>query len=449
MNNARMDNEIIENIYDLVFSNHQLADGYEVHISHTEESLTRFANNIIHQNLFENSIQICIRALIDQKTSRISVNTLNPDKIQEALRTAIELAKISPQDPNLPPLPEPQHYSDKISFAEETYTNTPIDRAQQVNKVIQIAQSNGLDCAGVLASATSHYYLGNSKGLRAASPTTMATFSTTMHQGNSTGWVKKRHPNICNMDIHALSQIAAGKALQNRNQKELLPGLYTVILEPAALVDLLEFSLFDFGVTSVLEKRSCFTDKLGQKIFADNITISDNIYHPMQTGTPFDGEGIPRSPVTLVKNGVLTNFVTSQSSAMRMKTIPTGHGFMLPNAWGEAPMHIVMKGENTSLDEMIRSTQRGVLITRLWYIRDIDPMSKTLTGMTRDGTFMIENGTVSHAIKNMRFNISLFDLFNHIVAMSAHTYASGEEGVDMVVPAVKVESFPFTSATTY
>src|SRR6202035_1400251 len=171
--------------------------------------------------------------------------------------------------------------------------------------------------------------------------------------------------------------------------------------------------------------------------------------HPLQSGTPFDGEGVPRRKLTLVEAGVPRELAYARSSAHRAGVEPTGHGFPLPNEVGEAPMNIVIAGGSTSLDEMIASTDRGVLVTRLWYIREVDPYEKIMTGMTRDGTFLIENGRVTRGLRNFRFNQSIIEMLGNVEMLGPAVRASGEESFDMVVPAMKVKNFHFSEVTKF
>jgi len=175
----------------------------------------------------------------------------------------------------------------------------------------------------------------------------------------------------------------------------------------------------------------------------------DDVYHPLQSGAPFDGEGMPRQRVQLVEAGVPKRLVYSRATARKMKAKPTGHGLPLPNEWGEAPMNLVMEGGTSSLEEMIASTERGVLLTRVWYVREVDPYEKVLTGMTRDGTFLVEGGRVVAGLRNMRFNESVLEMLSKVEEMSPAVRASGEEAFDMVVPAMKVRDFHFTELTKF
>jgi predicted Zn-dependent protease len=212
----------------------------------------------------------------------------------------------------------------------------------------------------------------------------------------------------------------------------------------------------------MLDERSFLNKRMQTQLFGANITIHDDAYHPLQSGAQFDGEGEPRQRVALVENGVPKNLVYSRGNAARMKAsemaahvgsvAPTGHGFPLPNDVGDAPMNIVFSASPDgpqSLDEMIASTERGVLVTRCWYIREVEPYDKILTGMTRDGTFLVENGKVKNGIRNFRFNQSLVEMLKNVEMMGTPVRASGEEAFDMVVPAMKVRGFNFTEVTKF
>jgi predicted Zn-dependent protease len=234
-----------------------------------------------------------------------------------------------------------------------------------------------------------------------------------------------------------------------------------VVLEPSAVLDMVGFMFWDFGGQAILDERSFLNNRIGQQIFGENITIWDDVYHPLQANSPFDGEGMCRERFPLVERGRVNRLVYARATAEKMKRSPfastvgainaTGHGFPLPNEMGESPMNIVFANpENPqTVDQMVASTERGLLVTRLWYIRDVDPYEKILTGMTRDGTFLIENGKLAGGVRNFRFNESLLHMLSHVEAQSTPVRASGEESFDMVVPAMKVRDFNFTEVTKF
>ncbi|HKS68606.1 MAG TPA: metallopeptidase TldD-related protein, partial [Candidatus Acidoferrales bacterium] len=186
-----------------------------------------------------------------------------------------------------------------------------------------------------------------------------------------------------------------------------------------------------------------------KKLLGENVSIWDDVYHPLQTGAPFDGEGVPKQKVTLVEKGVPGNLVYSRATARKMKAKPTGHGFSLPNEYGEAPMNLVFAGGEKTVEEMVRSTERGILVTRLWYIREVDPYEKILTGMTRDGTFLIENGRVTGGVRNFRFNQSVIKMLANVEMLGVPVRSAGEESFEMVVPAMKVRDFQFSEVTKF
>jgi len=265
----------------------------------------------------------------------------------------------------------------------------------------------------------------------------------------------------CECGPVCLAEIAAQKTVDSAHPKEVPPGKYTVILEPSAVLDIVGFMFWDYSGMAILDQRSFLTGRIGTKLFGENITIVDDVAHPLQAGSPFDGEGVLRKKVPLVENGVVKQVVYARGTAERMKQSefkdsvgpigPTGHGFSLPNEMGEMPLNIVFAATDhpKSVEQMIASTERGILVTRLWYIREVEPFEKMLTGMTRDGTFYIENGKVKGGVRNFRFNESLIHMLSNVEAMGVPVRSCGEESFDMVVPAMKVRDFNFTEVTKF
>ena len=430
------------------------ADEVEVFVERKRAALTRFHNNFIGQNGEEENLHISVRALHDGRTARASGNKTNDESLARLAKSAYEAALEQPQNPDLLPMPESQNYEAVERFDEATAALSPLARAEAVGKVVERADKNGLTVAGVLASNSSTQTLMNSKGLVVEHAETRAEFSVTYFKGEAgntaqSGWAKGNFAKADELEVEALAERACQKALDNKDQQEIEPGKYTVILEPAAALDYLGFIFYDFAATAVEDKQSCFTGQLGKQVFGSNIAITDDVFHPMQTGSVWDGEGMPRRKVTLVENGVLKNLVYSRQTAKKLNAEPTGHGFLLPNEYGEAPMNLVFSGGNTSLEEMIRATERGILVTRLWYIREVDPFEKILTGMTRDGTFLVEDGKVKGALRNFRFNQSVKEALHNVAEMGEPVRTAGEESFEMVVPPMKIRDFNFTEVTKF
>jgi len=428
---------------------HSEADETEVEISSGVDALTRFANNTIHQNVAEQTLGISVRAVADGRTARSSTNKTDDESLRRVTAAALSLARNQPRNPDLLPMLRAQKYRKVARFSAATAETAPQDRARSVTRVCKMADKAKQTAAGIFSTGAYRSLTANSRGLSACYEQTRSEFSVTILEDASSGWAKSNSPDVRNLDPDALAESASRKAAESRKPMELPPGHYTTILEPSAVLDLVGFLFYDFAGTAVLDQRSSFTGRMGKKVFGENITLWDDVYHPLQTGAPYDGEGFPREKVLLVDRGVPKNLVYSRATAKKMKAKPTGHGFPLPNEQGEAPMNLVFAGGDVSVEDMVRSTERGILVTRLWYIREVDPYKKILTGMTRDGTFLVENGRVAAGIRNFRFNQSVIEMLSNVQALGPAVRAAGEESFEMVVPAMKVGNFHFSEVTKF
>jgi predicted Zn-dependent protease len=404
---------------------------------------------MIHQNVAEQTLSISVRTVVDGRTARVTTNKTDEESLRRAASTAMSLARNEPKNPDLLPMLRQQKYQKVARFFAATAESTPQDRARAVKRVCQMADKAKQTAAGIFSSGSMQNVFANSRGLFAQHQQTRSEFSVTILEEHSSGWAKFNSPDIRNIDPDELAARASRKAADSRNPREIPAGHYTTILQPPAVLDLLGFLFYDFAGTAVLDKRSCFTGRMGTKLFGENILLWDDVYHPLQTGEPFDGEGVSKQRVLLVDRGVPKNLVYSRATAKKMKAKPTGHGFSLPNDYGEAPMNLVFAGGDKSMDEMVRSTERGILVTRLWYIREVDPYEKILTGMTRDGTFLVENGRVAGGIRNFRFNQSILEMLSKVEMLGPAVRAAGEESFEMVVPAMKVRDFHFSEVTKF
>ena len=443
---------------------HSTSDQIEMLIGGGKSALTRFANNTILQNVADENYDFSVRAQFGGRTARASTNKWDDESLRRVVKSAEELARVQEEDPDLLPM-----YDGKIGsayqapnrFHDATAAMGATERADEVASMVNVAKKGGLNSAGVFATSEQVEGIFNSLGVERWHRQTMAEASVTMTAPDSTGWQKANSPDAANVDARAMAETAAEKAKLSASPKEIAAGKYTVVLEPSAVLDIIGFMFWDFGGLSLLDQRSFLNNRMGKKIFGDNIHIIDDPRHPLQSGATWDGEGVPREPLTLVEGGVVKNLVYARGSAARIRKSefvpqlpnahPTGHGFPLPNEMGEAPMNVVfdVKGSKQTVKEMVGGTERGILVTRLWYIREVDPYEKILTGMTRDGTFLIENGRVTHGLRNFRFNESLLHMLSNVEALGEPVRASGEEAFDMVVPAMKVRDFNFTEVTKF
>jgi len=438
---------IVETVLRLAKST--VASETEVHVDEVADALTRFANNGIHQNVFEHSLTVSVRTVTRGRTARATTNRLDEDSLRGTIEASLSLAHSEPRDARLLPMPGRQRYRTVDRFVKATAALRPEERARAVRLACDLASKKGQAAAGIFSSGQSQTTVGNSRGLFATYRETHSQFSITMQEDPAASWAKADSADVREIHPQKLAERASKKAHLALKTLELAPGRYTVILEPAAVLDLVGFLFYDFAATAVEDKRSCLNNRMGKQLFAKNISISDDVYHPLQKGAPFDGEGMPRQRVLLVDGGVPKNLVYSRASAKIARQRPTGHGFALPNEYGEAPMNLVIGGGDSSVEKMVASTDRGLLVTRLWYIREVDPYEKVMTGMTRDGLFLIENGTLTRAVRNFRFNQSLIEMLNHVERMSPAVRATGEESFEMVVPAMKIGNFHFSEVTKF
>jgi len=425
------------------------ADETEVDIGAVTDALTRFANNTIHQNVAEQALSVSVRTVLDGRTARATTNKTDDDSLRRVVEAARSLARSQPSNSNLLPMPGPQKYATVARYFENTAHATPADRARAVARVAEMAEKNKQTAAGIFTTGVTQMAMANSRGLFASHRQTRAEFSITILEADSSGWAKANSPDLKRIDPAALARSASEKCAASRKPSEAAPGRWTVILEPAAVLDLVGFLFYDFAGTAVEDQRSCFNKRMGKRVLGENITLHDDVYHPLQSGPPYDGEGVPRQKVQLVDRGIPSNLVYARATAKRMKARPTGHGFSLPSDYGEAPMNLVFSGGTASVDEMVRSTARGVLVTRLWYIREVDPYEKVLTGMTRDGTFLVQDGKIAGGIRNFRFNQGILEMLSNVEMMGVPVRSAGEESFEMVVPPMKVRDFHFSEVTKF
>jgi PmbA protein len=444
------------------------ADEVEALVYGGHSALTRFANNTIHQNVAEENYVVSVRTAFDGRTARATTNKVDDESLKRVVAASEKLAKVQHPDADLLPMPEAgggarstQTYPVPSRYFEATAAITPEQRAEGVSKIVGVAQKHKLTTAGIFSTSESVEGIFNSRGLGDWYSQTSSEVSVTMLAADSSGWQKANSPNVAHLDAVTLAEIAARKAFESAGPHEIPAGKYTVILEPAAVLDIVGFMFFDFGGLAILDQRSFLNNRVGTKLFGEDINIWDDVAHPLQSGAPFDGEGVRRQRVQLVENGVVKRLVYARATAEKMRKSeykekvgriePTGHGFSIPNEMGEAPMNIVFGGarEPKTVEQMIGSTERGILVTRLWYIREVDPYEKILTGMTRDGTFFVQEGKIRHGVRNFRFNQSLIHMLSSVEEMGTPMRASGEESFDMVVPAMKVGEFNFTEVTKF
>ena len=426
----------------------------EVMLGGGTEALTRFANNEITQNVAERRYLLSVRVVQGKRTGRATGNDLSRAGIARLIEQASDATRLQPEIADLLPLPGPQEYRAVDALDPETEALGAEVRAREVGRAVDRCREAGLEGAGIyeVRAGTIGDYgeigalaLANSRGLFAYHIGTSATFRVSALDGTASGWAGHESHRARDISGEALSARAVEKALRSRGPKPWAPGRYAVVLEPAAVADLIQdMSWISFGALLVQEGRSFLSGKIGHKVMGENITLRDDPFHPLQRGSPFDAEGMPTRPTTIIERGIAKSAVYDRQTAAKEGRESTGHGLPVPNTYGPMARHLVLEGGEGSVDDLVRKVDRGLLVTRVWYTNVVDPKTVTLTGMTRDGLFAIEGGKVTHAVRNFRFNQSVVQMLNGVGGMSSQERSGG-----VVCPGLLVRDFHMSSATEF
>ena len=419
------------------------ADEISVNVTSGYQADLRFAANQVSTSGGVVNGQVGIQSTFGKKHAAAVTNDLSDASLRRAVEQSEALAKLSPDDPEtMPGLPS-QTYVPVNGYFDSTANLTPEDRARAALTALEPARKAGdLKAAGFIVVNAGANALGNGHGLFAYNRSTNANYTLTVRtdDGTGSGWAGAERPDWRQLDFSQVSTHAIDKARLSRNPVAVEPGRYTVILEPQAVGDLVQLMAFYLDARESDEGRSAFAkqgggNKIGDKIVDSRVTIFSDPQDPQLLGQPYDGQGLPLSRQVWVENGVLKQLFYTRFWAQKQGKQATGF-----------PSSLKMEGGTTSLDDMIKSTPRGILVTRLWYLREVDPRTILYTGLTRDGTFLIENGKISKAVKNFRFNESPLFMLGNLESLSPAVRIAGtESGGAVVMPAIKAKDFNFTS----
>lgn len=434
------------------------ADQTEILVNYFESYLTRFANSAIHQNVAERNGSLSIRVIIGKKIGSASTNIFDLDSIDQTLNKAMEIAKFQPENPDFKSLPKPSAGYKTINiYNKKTHDLSPKDRANAVKTIIEKVKGAGLRAFGSFTNGASEYGIGNSLGIRAYASSSDAYCNVAAMGENSSGYAQVGSRDVNQIKPEKIAERAIKKALDGKNPTEIEPGLYEVILEPLASSELLDFlGYLGFNAKTYQEGRSFMCDNMGKKVMGDNITILDDAYNEQGFTFPFDFEGVPKQKVQLIEKGIAQGLVYDSLTAGKENKESTGHALPAPNTFGPVPTNLVLLPGDSSLDKMIRNTKKGILVTRFHYTNTVEPKKTIFTGMTRDGTFLIENGAVTKPIKNLRFTESIINALNKVLEISQDlTLIGGGAGYEgrfatgSLSPALRIESFNFSGKTEF
>ncbi|SFQ03140.1 TldD/PmbA family protein [Parafilimonas terrae] len=419
------------------------ADECEVNIGSSDGGNIRYARNAVSTSGGITQSTLVVSSAYGKKLGVATINEFDDASLEKVVRRSEELAQLAPENPEYVSILGPQQYTaPSKTYVETTAAIDPKFRTDAVGDSLQISKDNNLIAAGFLENSAGYSAMMNSKGLFAYNTATNINFNLTLRtqDGKGSGYASKGYNDVSKLDVKSLTTVAAKKAAGSVDAKALEPGKYTVILEPTAAIVLLETMFFNMDGRSADEGRSFMSKagggtRLGEKLVDERVTIYSDPWNPDLPTSTWAGDGRPQEKITWVDKGVMKNLFYSRYWAQKqgVKAVPQ-------------PDAVIMEGGTQSLEELIKGTEKGILVTRLWYIREVDPQTVLQTGLTRDGTFYIENGQVKYPVKNFRFNESPIIMLNNIEALGVpERTVSGESGIHALIPPMKIRDFTFSS----
>lgn len=424
------------------------ADETEITVASSDLALARFTHETFNQSVAAASTEVSVRAIVGGRTGVASSN-LQRDEPRALVERAIAMARLSPKDPGLPHLPVGRVAAAPANaFVEATARASEETRARRCADAFEAAETAGYWCAGYASTASAGVTIANTSAAMSSFDGTDAAINVKMVGPDASGWAEAHSSDIALVDGTAVGRRAAEKARANAAPRNAEPGAWTVILEPAAFGELFAYLVSHFSAQSYDEGSSFCSDGLDRPYFAENVSIFDDYAQPLHPGMPFDFEGYPTQRLALVEHGVVRTVVTDSYYAKKLGRPNTGHALPAPNAYGPQARNIVVEAGMTTLEELIASTKRGILVTRFWYIRTVDHKKAIVTGMTRDGTLLVEDGQIVCGLRNLRFNQSILDALRSC-EFSREQRRTASYGYDFVVPAARIDGFRFTSGTEF
>ncbi len=435
------------------------ADELEVVIFDTDTALTRYANSKIHQNIGKKNSRISLRAVMGKKVGSATTNSVDLDEIRSALKRAEKIASYQREDPHFKGLPEQKNPAkEKDCFHESTVAFSPEARAERIKEIIDYADGKGVDRVyGAFKTERFGIYIANTNGIDGFDELTNSNLTCTAiadwDNDSGFGWGEMCSSDVDKIDHMKVAETAVSKGLRNLETECIDLGEYTVVLEPLAVKTLLMYLGFmGFSSRAVQEQRSFMNGRFGEQIMHEDVSIRDDALDDDMIGFPFDYEGVPKKRVDIIKNGIANEVVYDSYTAGREEgKESTGHALPMPNPSSPVPMNVIMGGGDSDLDEMIGETEKGILITRFNYCRPVHPVKGILTGLTRDGTWLIKDGEITSPIKNLRFTQNLLEAFSNVELISEKQtlFALDYYPGFILCPAMKIGGFNFTGTTEF
>lgn len=431
------------------------ADETEIVFIGTNNGLTRFANSTIHQNVNESNATIYIRTIIGKKIGVSSTNSMSQNDLKAAIANSFEIAKYQKDNEYFPGLPEPEDYPNIETYFEPTAKYSPKDRARQVKKVFVRANRRKFTTAGSFATGDGEIAVFNTKGVRCYQPLTSANLQIIAMSDTSSGYSVGLSRKVEDIDTVALADIAVDKAFKSKKPKPIDAGDYEVILDPAAVAALIEWvNYIGFGSKAFIDKTSFLSGNIGKQLMDNSVSIYDDAKNNDAIAIPFDFEGVLKKKIYIIENGIGKSVAYDRNTGNREGVPSTGHALTADeHGEGGIPLNLFMAPGDKTDEEMIASVKKGILVTRFHYINGfIDTPRAVLTGMTRDGTFLIEDGKIKHGVKNLRFTDSMLRVFSNVKGISAKTdlIPSWWDSVGCIsAPAIHLGSFKFTGTTDF
>ena len=421
---------------------------------HTEHSyLTRFANSIVHQNVMEKNAILSIKTAVGKKNGEVETNNFSKSNILNILNRSIEIARHSAELPDFFGFPSPQKYKTINTYFENTLRFSQKEKISILKDIFD--SSRPFSCYGAISTGAAEIAIGNSNGLSAYSYGTDAEVRLTIKGKSGAAFGQSANRDIRKINFSQLRDEVLAKAKFSQSPKNIKPGKYTVFLTPEAFSEMLNFLAF-LGFNSLLyqEGRSCLINKVGKRVFSNQFTLYDDPLNSNGFAFPFDSEGIPKQRLTLVKNGTVKNLVYDRFTAHKAGKKTTGH--FIGRSIGPIPLHLRVKKGEKSFRKILGNIKSGIFITTFHYINVVEPRKLILTGMTRNGTFLIKNGKIAFPLKNLRFNQGFTESLGNIISISKEVKLVGNENsygprfpMGTIAPFIAIKDFNFTGATEF